>query len=82
MNTRKLLSGAAALALLCSAGSCGQNESEQTHAEVCSRTPVHLISPQRMRLSAQSLPGQRVHHLLTQRLFPQRPFPVPNPNSA
>ena len=75
MNTRKLLSGAAALALLCSVGDCGQNESEQTHAEVQQNSGTS-------DMSARSLPGQRVHHLLPQRLFPQRPFPVPNPNSA
>jgi|GEM_PF-1855650 len=44
MNTRKLLSGAAALALLCSAGSCGQNESEQTHAEVQQNSGTSDIS--------------------------------------
>lgn len=44
MNTRKLLSGAAALALLCSAGGCGQNESEQTHAEVQQNSGTSDIS--------------------------------------
>ncbi|WP_281528127.1 hypothetical protein [Ruminococcus champanellensis] len=44
MNTRKLLSGAAALALLCSAGSCGQNESEQTHAQVQQNSGTSDIS--------------------------------------
>lgn len=44
MNTRKLLSGAAALALLCSIGGCGQNESEQTHAEVQQNSGTSDIS--------------------------------------
>ena len=44
MNTRKLLSGAAALALLCFAGGCGQNESEQTHAEVQQNSGTSDIS--------------------------------------
>ena len=44
MNTRNLLSGAAALALLCSAGGCGQNESEQTHAEVQQNSGASDIS--------------------------------------
>lgn len=44
MNTRKLLSGAAALALLCSVGGCGQNESEQTHAEVQQNSGTSDIS--------------------------------------
>lgn len=44
MNTRKLLSGAAALALLCSVGGCGQNESEQTHAEVQQNSGASDIS--------------------------------------
>ena len=44
MNTRKLLSGAAALALLCSIVGCGQNESEQTHAEVQQNSGTSDIS--------------------------------------
>lgn len=44
MNTRKLLSGAAALALLCSVGGCGQNESEQTHAQVQQNSGTSDIS--------------------------------------
>ncbi len=44
MNTRKLLSGAAALALLCSIGGCGQNESEQTHAKVQQNSGTSDIS--------------------------------------
>lgn len=44
MNTRKLLSGAAALALLCSAGGCGQNEPEQSHAEVQQNSGTSDIS--------------------------------------
>ena len=44
MKTRKLLSGAAALAMLCSAGCCGQNESEQTHAEVQQNSGTSDIS--------------------------------------
>lgn len=81
MNTRKLLSGAAALALLCSAGGCGQNESEQTHAEVQQNSGTSDISATDAPVSTEPA-GTTGHHLLPQRLFPQRPFPVPNPNSA
>ena len=54
MNTRKLLSGAAALALLCSAGGCGQNESEQTHAEVQQNSGTSDISTTDAPVSTES----------------------------
>ena len=45
MNRKQILSGATALALLCSAWGCGQNRSEQTHAEVQQTTGASGTAP-------------------------------------
>lgn len=45
MNRKQILSGATALALLCSAWGCGQNGSEQTHAQVQQTTGASGTAP-------------------------------------